>query len=113
MTFDMTNTPVLSVLNILPLVSGTPSLVHVELGLGLPVTLVNAVMVVSILVTPNTSLSPRVPSGGAKVHVYLYYTDGCLSCVHVASGIMRHDLPKTSNMKYPVEFPPSVLAIME
>ena len=67
MTFDITNTPVLSVLYILPLVSGTPSLIHVELGVGLPVTLVNAVMVVSIPVTPNSSLGSRVPSGGAEI----------------------------------------------
>ena len=58
MRFDITNTPVLSVLYILPLVSGTLSLVHVEMGVGLPVTLLNAVMVVSIPVTPNTSLGP-------------------------------------------------------
>ena len=59
MRFDITNTPVLSVLYILPLVSRMLSLVHVELGVGLPVTLVNAVMVdMSIPVTPNTSLGP-------------------------------------------------------
>ena len=65
MTFDITNTPVLSVLYILPLVSGTLSLVHVELGVGLPVTSVNAVMVMSILVTTNTPLSHWLPPGGA------------------------------------------------
>ena len=65
MTFDITNTPVFSVLYIIPLVSGTPSLVHVELGVGLPVILVNAVMVMSVPDTPNTSLAPRMPSGGA------------------------------------------------
>ena len=75
MTVDITNTPVLSVLYTALLVSGTLSLVHVELGVGLPVTPMNAVMVVSIPVTPNTSTGPRVPSGGAKVkNIYIYYT---------------------------------------
>ena len=73
MTFDITNTPVLSVLYVLPLVSGTPSLIHVELGVGLPVTLVNAVMVASIPVTIDTSLGPRMPSGGAKENLLPCY----------------------------------------
>ena len=71
MTLDITNTPVLSVLYIIPLVNGTPSLVHVELGVGLPVTLVNAVMVASIPVTTDTSLGPQMPSGGAKKYLLL------------------------------------------
>ena len=48
MTFDISR--VLSVLHILPLVRGTLSLFHVELGVELPVAVVNAD------VTPNTSL---------------------------------------------------------
>ena len=60
MTLDIISTPVLSVPYIIPLAScsGLPSLVHVELGAGLPVTSVNAVMVVSIPDTANTSLDP-------------------------------------------------------
>ena len=42
------------------------SLIHVEMGVGLPETLVNAEMVVSIPVTPNTLLGPQMPSGEAK-----------------------------------------------
>ena len=82
MTFDITNTPVLSVLYIIPLLSGTPSLVHVELGVGLPVTLVNAVMVASIPVTTNTSLGPRMPSGGAIRKIFYMLMD-VHACSHM------------------------------
>ena len=59
MTLDIISTPVLSVPYIIPLAcSGLPFLVHVELGVGFPVTSVNAVMVVSIPDTANTSLEP-------------------------------------------------------
>ena len=58
MTLDIISTPVLSVPYIIPLDSGLPFLVHVELGVGFPVTSVNAVMVVSIPDTANTSLDP-------------------------------------------------------
>ena len=58
MTLDIISTPVLSVPYIIPLASRLPFLVHVELGVGFPVTSVNAVMIVFIPDAANTLLDP-------------------------------------------------------
>ena len=55
---NIISTPVVSVPYIVPLLSVIPFLIHVELGVGFPVTSVNDVIVVSIPVTANTSLGP-------------------------------------------------------